>query len=224
MSATLRLGGKVRGLRRRAGLSQIQLASQLDISPSYLNLIEHNQRPLPAHLLVKVAQVLGVDLNAFADDGQTRLAADLQEVFGDALFVEHPLMTNDVREIADNPSSARAVIALYQAYRSSVDSTRALAAKLYDGRDFLGLDPAHLPSEEVNDVIQGNLNYFAELETAAERVAASAHLDRSDVYRSLKSYLREKHGIDVVLTPVSRDSGVIRRFDPEHKLLSVSEV
>ncbi|HEY3055399.1 MAG TPA: short-chain fatty acyl-CoA regulator family protein [Thermoanaerobaculia bacterium] len=220
----LRLGNKVRGLRRREGLSQIQLASQLEISPSYLNLIEHNQRPLPAHLLVKVAQVFKVDLNAFADDGQTRLAADLQEVFGDALFEEHPLTTNDVREIADNPSAARAVIALYQAYRSSVDSTRALAAKLYDGRDFLGLDPAHLPSEEVNDVIQENLNYFAELETAAERVAASAPLDRSDMYRSLMSYLREKHGIDVVLTPVNRDAGVIRRFEPERRVLSVSEI
>ncbi|HEV8658360.1 MAG TPA: short-chain fatty acyl-CoA regulator family protein [Thermoanaerobaculia bacterium] len=222
--ANLRLGNKVRGLRRREGLSQIQLASQLEISPSYLNLIEHNQRPLPAHLLVKVAQVFKVDLSAFAEDGQTRLAADLQEVFGDALFEEHPLTTNDVREIADNASAARAVIGLYQAYRSSVDSTRALAAKLYDGRDFLGLDPAHLPSEEVNDVIQENLNYFPELEAAAARVAASAHLDRSDMYRALTSYLREKHGIDVVLMPVNRDAGVIRRFDPERHVLSVSEV
>jgi predicted transcriptional regulator/DNA-binding XRE family transcriptional regulator len=224
MTATARLGGKVRGLRRREGLSQIQLASTLEISPSYLNLIEHNQRPLPSHLLVKLAQLFHVELSAFADEGQTRLADDLQEVFGDALFEEHPLTTNDVRELADNSAAARAVIALYHAYRSTVDSTRALSAKLYDGRDFLGIDPAHMPSEEVSDVIQANLNYFAELEAAAGRVAAEANLDRSDIHRSLVGYLREKHAIEVTLTPVSRDAGVIRRFDPERRVLAVSEI
>ena len=34
-----RLGGKVRALRRRESISQVQLATRLGISPSYLNLI-----------------------------------------------------------------------------------------------------------------------------------------------------------------------------------------
>src|SRR3954470_8176959 len=135
MTANLRLGPKVRAFRRREGLTQTDLASRLEISPSYLNLIEHNQRPLPAHLLVRVAQIFRVDLNAFADDTHARLADDLQEIFGDALFEEHPLTTNDMRELAGNPPAARAVIALYHAYKSSMESTRALASKLYDGRD-----------------------------------------------------------------------------------------
>src|SRR6266851_6825034 len=223
MSA-LRLGNKVRTLRRRDGISQTQLAARLDISASYLNLIEHNQRPLTAHLLVKVAQIFKVDLAAFADDSQAQLAADLQEIFGDPLFEEHPLTTNDMRELAENSATARAVISLYHAYRGSVESTRALASKLYDGRDFLGVDPAHFPSEEVNDVIQANLNYFPELESAAERILTTAGLDRSDMYRSLVSYLREKHGIDVEVTPVNRDAGLIRKYDPDRRLLSVSEV
>jgi len=205
-------------------VSQTQLAAQLEISPSYLNLIEHNQRPIPAHLLVKAAQIFKVELAAFADDSQAQLAADLQEIFGDPLFEEHPLTTNDVRDLAENSAAARAIVSLYHAYRSSVESTRALAAKLYDGRDFLGVDPAHFPSEEVNDVIQANLNYFPELEAAAERVVALGHLDRSDMYRSLAGFLRDREGIEVVLTPVSRDGGVIRRFDPDRRLLSISEV
>ncbi len=205
--SSLRLGNKVRSLRRRDGISQTQLAARLDISPSYLNLIEHNQRPLTAHLLVKVAQVFKADLAAFADDSQAQLAADLQEIFGDPLFEEHPLTTNDVRELSDNSAAARAIVSLYHAYRSSVESTRALAAKLYDGRDFLGVDPAHFPSEEVNDVIQANLNYFPDLEAAAQRIVAAAPLDRFDMYRSLVVYLRDKHGIEVTVTPVSRDGG-----------------
>ncbi len=224
MANDLRLGPKVRSLRRREGLTQTQLAAKLDISPSYLNLIEHNQRPLPSHLLLKLTQVFKVDLAAFADDSHSRLAGDLQEVFGDSLFEEHSLTTNDVRELADNPAAARAVIALYHAYRATTESTRALASTLYDGRDFLGLNPAHLPSEEVSDVIQANLNYFPELEEAAERVAADAHFDRSDMYRSLVRYLHEKQGVEVELVPVSRDRGAVRRYDPEHRLLSLSEV
>src|SRR5438093_8392486 len=108
--AALRLGNKVRSLRRREGMTQTQLATKLEISASYLNLIEHNQRPLPAHLLLRVAQVLKADLGNFADDNSGRLAADLQEVFGDPLFQDHPLTTNDLRELAENSSAARAVL------------------------------------------------------------------------------------------------------------------
>jgi predicted transcriptional regulator/transcriptional regulator with XRE-family HTH domain len=219
-----RLGTKVRTLRRREQMTQTQLASRLDISPSYLNLIEHNQRPLPAPLLVKVAQLFKLDLDSFADDSQSRVAADLQEVFGDVLFEEHTLTTNDVRELADNGPAARAVIALYQAYRSSMESTRALSAKLFDGRDFMGVNPSHLPSEEVSDVIQINLNYFAELEDAADRVGAVANLDREDLYRSMTRYLESKHGVTTTLLPISRDRGAVRRFDPQTNLLSLSEV
>src|SRR2546423_11888677 len=197
-----KLGAKVRSLRRKEGLSQTDLAAKLEISPSYLNLIEHNQRPLTAHLLVKVAQAFKVDLDSFADDNASHLAGDLQEMFGDALFEEHAITTGDVRELSENPAAARAVLALYRAYRSSADSTRALAAKLYDGRDFLGVNPAHLPSEEVSDVIQHNMNYFAELENAADEVLLHAAFDRADMLRSMVQYLRDRHSISVALTPV----------------------
>src|SRR5437660_12931375 len=112
-----RLGSKIRGLRRREGLTQIDLAARLEISPSYLNLIEHNQRQLPAHLLVKAAKIFNVEIDAFADDSQSRVTADLQEVFGDALFEEDQVTTNDVRELAENPAAARAVIKLYEKYK-----------------------------------------------------------------------------------------------------------
>ena len=224
MDGNLKLGAKVRSLRRKQGLTQTDLAARLAISPSYLNLIEHNQRPLPAHLLLRVAQTLSVDLAMFTDDSQSRLAGDLQEIFGDPLFEEHTVTTNDVRELAENGAASRAIIALYHAYRSQMDSARALAAKVYDGRDFQGINPAHLPSEEVNDVIQHNMNYFPEIEAAAEDVARRAKIDRTDLYGSMIGYLRSTHGINVTLSPVSRERNTVRRFDPDHKVLSLSEV
>ncbi len=220
----LRLGTKVRALRRKEQLTQTQLAAKLEISPSYLNLIEHNQRPLPAHLLVKLAQAFRVDLSTFADDSHSRVAADLQEVFADPLLEEHAVTMNDVRELAESPAAARAILSLFHAYKSNAQSMRDLASQLYDGRSFQGLDPAHLPSEEASDVIQENLNYFPELEAAAEEVARRASLDRTDFYRSLVVHLRAKHGVEVVLTPVHRDRGLYRRYDPETRTLHLSEV
>jgi predicted transcriptional regulator/DNA-binding XRE family transcriptional regulator len=216
-----KLGAKVRAFRRREGLTQTELAARLDISPSYLNLIEHNQRPLPAPLLVRVAQIFRVDLDAFADDSHTRLADDLQEVFGDPIFEEHALTTSDMRELAENSAAARAVLVLYRAYRDSLESHRALATDVYDGQRFHGLDPTHLPSEEVSDVIQQATNFFPELERAAEQIAG---LDRTDMYRSMVSYLRERHGITVVLAPVSRERSAVRRYDPETRTVLLSEV
>jgi hypothetical protein len=218
------LGTKVRSIRRRERITQADLAAKLEISPSYLNLIEHNQRPLPAHLLVKVAQVLKVELNSFADDDHSRLAGDLQEAFGDPMFEEHAVTTVDMRDLAEHPATARAVLALYQAYRSTVESTRALASKVYDGQDFHGIDPAHLPSEEVSDVLQHNVNYFPELEAAAVELGGRALPNRSDVNRSLTQYLREKHRIEVAVVPVGRDRTATRRYDPERRVLSLSAV
>ena len=224
MATQSKLGAKVRSFRRREQLSQVQLADKLEISPSYLNLIEHNQRPLPAHLLVKLAQIFHVDLQAFADDNQLRIADNLQEVFADPLLEEHDVTTNDVRELAESPAAARAVISLFHAYKSSIQSMRDLASQLYDGRAFQGVDPAHMPSEEASDVIQENLNYFPELEAAAEEIARRAQLDRKDLYRSIVGYLRSRHGVDVELMPVARDRGFIRRYDPESRKLLLSEV
>jgi predicted transcriptional regulator/transcriptional regulator with XRE-family HTH domain len=218
------LGTKVRSIRRRERITQADLAAKLEISPSYLNLIEHNQRPLPAHLLVKVAQVLKVELNSFADDDHSRLAGDLQEAFGDPMFEEHAVTTVDMRDLAEHPATARAVLALYQAYRSTVESTRALASKVYDGQDFHGIDPAHLPSEEVSDVLQHNVNYFPELEAAASEAGSRAIDNRADAYRSLTQYLREKHRIEVAVVPVGRDRTATRRYDPERRTLSLSAV
>ncbi len=219
-----KLGSKVRVFRRREGLTQTDLAAKLEISPSYLNLIEHDQRQLPAHLLVKLAQIFRVELDAFADDSHGRLTADLQEIFGDPMFDEHGVTTGDVRELAENTAASRAVIALYHAYQNTIESMRALGSKLYDGRDFLGVNPAHLSSEEVSDVIQHNVNYFPELEAAAERVLARLEIDHADTYRSLVVYLREKHGVEVKMMPVSRERGAVRRFDPEGRVLMLSEV
>jgi len=83
---TLRLGTKLRSVRRKADLTQAQMAKALQISPSYLNLIENDRRPLTAPVLIRLVQEFDVDVHAFSGRGSKRLVADLMEVFGDPLL------------------------------------------------------------------------------------------------------------------------------------------
>src|SRR5580700_4410463 len=95
-----RLGAKVRALRRRENLSQVQMAERLGISPSYLNLIESNRRPLPAMLLIKLAQIFGVDLHTFGGDDDARVVSDLLEVFSEPGFDPYQITSTDLRDLA----------------------------------------------------------------------------------------------------------------------------
>src|SRR4051794_399714 len=93
------LGAKLRALRRKENLTQVGLAEKLGVSPSYLNLIENNRRPLTAPLLIRIAQLFHLDLTSFAGDGDNRIVNDLQEAFGDPLFENHGLTNLDLREL-----------------------------------------------------------------------------------------------------------------------------
>src|SRR5690242_4311290 len=80
------LGGRLKRLRREHGLNQTQMAQGLGVSPSYLNHLERNQRPLTARLLLKLAETYDLDLRSFSGDAGAADEADLQEVFADPLF------------------------------------------------------------------------------------------------------------------------------------------
>ncbi len=140
-----RLGPKVRALRRRESLSQVQLAGRLGISPSYLNLIESNRRPLPATLLIKLAQLFGIDLHAFGADDDARLVNDLLEAFADPLFDAYQLTSSDLRDLAVNhPQMARAMLALYTSYKTQRGASEELASRL-DGEEAAGPDQSAAP-------------------------------------------------------------------------------
>jgi predicted transcriptional regulator/transcriptional regulator with XRE-family HTH domain len=220
-----RFGAKVRALRRREALSQVQLAEKLDVSPSYLNLIENNRRPLPANLLIKLAQLFNVDVHSFATDEDARLVADLTEAFADPLFEEQDLTSVDVREMAvASPSAARAVLSLYRAYQAARASADDLSSRLSDGEE-LASPGAHLPSEEVTDLIQRCSNHFPELEGAAETLTTRANLTTEEgVYHGLVRYLQKELGTEVEIARWGSERGVLRRYDPHRRRIVLSEL
>lgn len=219
------LGAKVRALRRRENLTQNALADRLGISASYLNLIENNRRPLTAPLLIRLAQIFQLDLQAFAVADDSQLSADLSEVFGDPIFDSHGLTNADMRELATtSPNVARAVLTLYRSYTAARESVATLAERLSGGEEFAGVDPSGLPPEEVSDLIQSRGNYFHELEEGAESLWRDAKINAEDVYGSLVRYLQSAHGIHVRVVKVADERKAMRRYDPDARVLSLSEV
>src|ERR1044071_8609377 len=225
-SEAVRLGAKVRALRRRENLTQVQLAAQLGVSASYLNLIEANRRPLPANLLIKLAQLFGLEVGAFATDDDGRLVADLTEAFADPVLEAYDLTSVDVRELATaSPEAARAVLGLYRAYQVMRATADDLSSRLRDGEALEGVRaPQQVPSEEVSDYMQSAGNYFPELEAAAEDLAARARLTGDDLYAGLIRHLDQQLDVSVQIGHWEGMRGVLRRYDPDRKTLTLSEL
>src|SRR5258708_28266487 len=145
-------------------MSQTDLAQRLGISPSYLNLIENNHRPLPAPLLIRMAKLFGVELHTFADDEDGRLTTGLIEALADPLFEGQDVLSTEVRELATtSPAIGRALLTLYRSYHRAKESPETLSARLFEGERQTGLDLSHVSSEAVADLIQHPMQHLPEL-------------------------------------------------------------
>ncbi|HEY8594112.1 MAG TPA: short-chain fatty acyl-CoA regulator family protein [Devosiaceae bacterium] len=217
-TAEMQIGGRIRRLRRQRRLNQADLATALGISPSYLNLIEHNRRKLTVDLLFRISGYFGVEPGELADADETRLVGDLMEAFGDDLFADSDLTNQEIRDLAHtNPGAARAVLRLYDKYRA-VES----------GKTGVGLDASdeapgvfHLATDAISDFLQERGNYFPELEAAAERVRADIDNAADSFDAGLRAYLGNVFGMDLRLA--SLPHGIARRLDLERSQLLISE-
>ncbi|MFZ2469885.1 MAG: short-chain fatty acyl-CoA regulator family protein [Parvibaculum sedimenti] len=218
-------GPRVRRLRRERNLTQARMAADLGISASYLNLIERNQRPMSAQILLKLAEVYDVELKSLAGDDEARALTALREVFGDPLFRDSGLTTQDMQEVASaSPAAAEALATLYRAYQQAVANTSLLAERLAD-RDLIdGGQAINAPLEEVRDFINSRNNHFPALDETAEELYRKASLGADEPYVSLRNYLRVAHGVTTRVVPADLMSGELRRYDRHRQTIFLSEL
>ena len=62
MESGSKIGLNLKNFRIKLGLQAKKLANQLNISPSYLNLIENGKRTIDGELLLKICQELRIEL------------------------------------------------------------------------------------------------------------------------------------------------------------------
>ena len=161
------VGGRLRLLREERKLSQVALAKALLISPSYLNQLEHNTRPLTVPVLLRISDVFGVDASFFAPQDTTRQIAELNEVMLDDEVGVH-LTAAEITELATaQPRLAEAVVALHRRYRHAREQ---LAELSLDGATPL------MPHEQVRDFFY-HRPYIDELDVVAEETATQLGSD-----------------------------------------------
>jgi predicted transcriptional regulator/transcriptional regulator with XRE-family HTH domain len=216
------VGSRVRQLRSERGYSQAALAQKLDISPSYLNQIEHDVRPLTVAVLLRITEVFGVDATFFASQDDTRLVAELRELTMDRdLGVEV-----DVAEIADvvaaHPTLARAMVNLHRRYRLTTAQLAAVTEERFGnaGMGGSGSGSITMPHEEVRDYFYDRQNYLHELDTAAEDLTIRLRMHRAELARELSDRLTAVHGVRIVRR-TDLGENVMHRFDPATRTLEI---
>jgi predicted transcriptional regulator/transcriptional regulator with XRE-family HTH domain len=207
------IGRTIRRLRMERGLTQQALAMRLGISASYLNLIEHDQRSVTASLLIKLGEHLVVDLAALSGHRERQAEAGLREVLSDPLLGLEEVPEQEVAVLAASaPNAARAMLALYRAWRVAKEDASGLA--LPTGRRIL------LPTEEARDFFHEHANHFPALEAAAEALGAELRATPAEMNHAIAERLRRTHGVTVA---VGRLDGALRRYDPQLRRLDLSE-
>lgn len=210
-------GGRLRRLRESRSMSQADLARLLAISPSYVNLMEHNSRPLTVPVLLKLTESFGVDLDFFAPKDTARLVADVREVVTDD--AGESVSAAEIDELATNfPGIANTLVRLHRRYREVTDSLAAVAGG--EG-DAAVPDAARQPHEEVRDYFYQRQNYVAELDEHAEARAGELGLQRGDATAALARHLRSAHDVRVVHDQ-AWDGDHQHRYDADRKVLRLA--
>ncbi len=131
MAGQVKFGKRIRRLRERLGLTQVAMARRLGLSASYLNLIEHDQRPLTPKLSRRMDEAFDVELETFSATEAARTATDLLEVLSDPVFGGRAMAEAEIRDgIGASGDLGRAMLDLYRAYRAARDVSESLGEEL----------------------------------------------------------------------------------------------
>ena len=198
------MGPRLRRLRRDLGLTQANMAADLDISPSYVALLERNQRPLTADLLLRLARTYRLDMASLATDSHDDNIARLLAVLKDPMFgdIDVPaLETSDV--VTGFPGITEAFLRLHTAYREEHLALADRGAEIQGGDAF-----ASDPVAEARRFLAARRNNFPAIDDAAEGLAGAIAESGGFVV-----YLKARHKLRVRRLPGEVMGGAMRRFD-----------
>lgn len=200
-------GPALRRLRKREGLTQANMASLLGISPSYLNLIERNQRPLSARVLVQVIERFDFDPRSLREDDAIGGLDGLVRRIADKRFADLGIDREELQE-----------------FLAAAPQVAAAFARLYDaggGGERVVTEDAAAAARRAVERWQ---NHFADLDHAAESLADELRLSRGEIAAGLTERLREKHQLQVRILPAEVMPGQVHRLDLHARQLQLSEM
>jgi predicted transcriptional regulator/DNA-binding XRE family transcriptional regulator len=212
------LGVRLRRIRRELGLTQTRMAEDLGVSPSYLNHLERNQRPLTAQILLRLARTYDIDVRNLSGDADAAGAHDMAEVLADPMFRDLAIPRHEAAEVAESaPGVAEALMRLYRALE---DQRRSGAANPGGGAASHGLIT---PAEWVTAYFQLQKNFFPELEELGEALAGDLDAEPHGFAVAARARLLDRFGVTVRVAPAEYLPDVVRRYDRHSRRLILSE-
>ncbi|RKN77741.1 ImmA/IrrE family metallo-endopeptidase [Streptomyces klenkii] len=207
-------GARLRRLREERRLSQAEFARVLAISPSYLNQMEHDSRPLTVPVLLRLTEAFGVEPGFFSELGTARVVADLREALAEEISAAR-VSPADLSELASRLPAVASVLLDLGRRNQALTERLAEAA---DGRGG-GAGPAvpRTPHEEIREFFYRRRNYLHDLDLAAEELAAGLGIRPGGVLPALSARLTERHAVHL-----AADSGRPHHYDPVRRVLHLS--
>lgn len=207
----LYLGPRLRRLRRELGLTQQAMADDLAISPSYIALLERNQRPVTADMLLRLARTYRLDIAEIAGDDGEDYARRVSQVLRDPIFADIDLPALEVADLATSfPGVSEALLRLHQAYTREA---QALAEQRAAGP----MADENEPVREAQRFLAQARNYFHALDTRAEDLAAE--IDKAG---GAADWLAGQ-GVRVRFLPPDVLVDSLRRFDRHNQQLLIAD-
>ncbi len=181
------------------------MATDLGVSPSYIALIERNQRPLTAEVLVRLAQTYSLDVSTLSGDGAANESARVEAALKHPIFGDIDLPPLEATDIGTNfPGLTEAFLRLFTAYQ---EGQLALADRGVEGQGD-GRDAESDPVGDSRRFLAARRNCFPSIDDAAERVAQTI-----GAHEGLSAYLKSRHGLRVRRVPPQVMVGSTRRLD-----------
>jgi len=196
------MGVRLKTLREQKGLTQAALAASLKISPSYLNQIENDQRPLTVAVLLRLQTAHGVDLQLFSEDDNSRRLSELQMVFADQSAADAVPLAEAKVVAAQLPAVSRVLLRLHKRNRAAEDRLALLAGEDRSTQDRVA--PMQ-PYEEVREFFYARHDRLAILDERAEQLHAELQAGfappqshtAANLLAALQQRLLVQHGITV---------------------------
>ena len=185
------IGPKLRELRQSRTLTQAEMAGELGVSASYINLIERNQRPASVKFLITLSDAYGLNWRELTRDSHGLALSDLRQITKDAAFGNQLPDIEELRSALDGaPNLVNGFVNIYNAYR-------AYGERLAEVNDFLSAneDTSLGTDHSVHDFFRTKNNYFSDLELAATEISSSLEPGSGDLYTLLQSHLKERLGV-----------------------------
>ncbi len=225
MKKKLIIGPRIKRLRSQLGLTQAEFARRLDVSATYVNLIERNQRPVSAAVLLKLAEEFDINVADLAQDMDAGLVNELVNALRDPVFGGAQVAKSELEDLVGaSPETIKGFLRLHERYRELALRAYSDANPLADREKVELLEESARPVEQVRQFLHERSNYFADLDETAAQFHTDLTADGKAIDVAIQDRLEAKHKLRIRVLPSSAMPSSFTYFDRHRSGIDISEL